>query len=226
MNDITLCITIGKRPDLLKKTLQSLFANTTFSKVIAVNDFGDQQTNEVFKNICPDGNLLSLDKKLGHHAAVDLMYKNVDTPYVFHCEDDWLFEKPIELVKIIETLKKNTWMSGICLRSLSDFTFSSNEAAKIIYETHNNLSFYRLDKMHEQWYGFTFNPHVASIDLWRKFSPLSSHKKERYISRTIRKAGLVICYLEDGGCLHIGEGRSVSLPRKNNFLHKLFKLLI
>ena len=224
MSDITLCLTIGNRPDLLKKTLQSLFENAHFSKVIAINDFGDQQTNEVFKNMCPDGKLLSLDKKLGHHAAVDFMYKNVDTPYVFHCEDDWLFEKSIDLVKIIETLKKNTWMSGICLRSLSDFTFSSNEADKIIYETHNGLNFYRLDKMHEQWHGFTFNPHVASIDLWRQFSPFSSYKKERHISRAIRKEELVMCYLEDGGCSHIGEDRSVSHPPRDNFFQKLFKI--
>lgn len=224
MRDVTLCLTIGNRPDLLKKTLNSLFANAHFHKVIAVNDFGDKQTNDVFKKMCPDGMLLSPDKKLGHHAAVDFMYKHIDTPYVFHCEDDWLFEKSIDLTGVIEILNKNKWMSGICFRNLLDFKISPRDFSSVVHESHDGMNFYRLDQLHDQWHGFTFNPHVASVDLWRKFGPFSFYKKERHISRAIRNQQLVMSYLQDGGCSHIGDDRSVSHPSKNNFLSKLFKL--
>lgn len=88
MNEITLCLTIGMRPELLRQTLQSLLNRLTFSHIIAINDFRDEATNRVFRGLCPQGQLISLKKQLGHHAAVDYMYQQVTTPYVMHCEDD------------------------------------------------------------------------------------------------------------------------------------------
>ena len=88
----TLCLTIGRRPELLRQTLESLFDQSpSFAHVIAINDFGDAPTNAVFKAMCPMGELVDLGRQVGHHAAVDAMYQRIQTPYVFHCEDDWLF---------------------------------------------------------------------------------------------------------------------------------------
>jgi hypothetical protein len=72
--DVDLCLTIGRRPTLLRQTLESLLPRANFKKIIAINDFRDEETNDVFKELCPNGILLNLDKQLGHHRAVDLMY--------------------------------------------------------------------------------------------------------------------------------------------------------
>ena len=74
-SDITLCITMGRRPELLKQTLESLFQFYTFENVIAVNDFGDEATSQVFKEICPHGQLLHLEQQQGHHQAVNRTVK-------------------------------------------------------------------------------------------------------------------------------------------------------
>jgi hypothetical protein len=213
MNDqVTLCITMGRRPQLLRKTLSTLLANARFDQVIAINDFRDAESNHVFQSICPEGRLISLNRQLGHHAAVDYMYKCISTPWVFHCEDDWLFQKPLDLDRLVGILKANSWMSGICMRQRADFELSLQDAKKVIFEHHDGLDFYRLDPVHDQWHGYTFNPHLASVDLWRAIGPFSGFRKERHISRHIRKQGRAMPYLVNGGCSHLGADDSVSYP--------------
>lgn len=89
---ITICLTIGRRPDLLRQTLESLSGLPPIP-VLAINDFGDAETSAVFKDFCPQGRLIQPGRHLGHHAAIDEMYSHVDTPYIFHGEDDWGFSR-------------------------------------------------------------------------------------------------------------------------------------
>lgn len=212
MNSVTLCITMGRRPDLLRQTLSTLLKHAQFDNIIAINDFRDDASNQVFKDLCPNGHLICLDRQLGHHAAVDYMYGLVKTPWVFHCEDDWLFEKPINLQQLISILAVEKSMSAICLRQQSDFYLKPEDDRKVLFESHGGLNFYRLDPIHEQWHGYTFNPHLAAVSLWRSVGPFSNFKKERHISRTIRKKGLIMPYWIDGGCTHLGANDSVSYP--------------
>jgi hypothetical protein len=224
MNSVTLCLTIGRRPNLLRQTLSALLNQTQFSNIIAINDFRDSDTNQVFKEICPDGHLISLDNQLGHHAAVDHMYRLVKTPWIFHCEDDWLFENPIELNDLIKVLESEKFISSICFRNKSDFSLKPEEDKKVITTSYCGLDFYRLDQIHDQWHGYTFNPHLTRIDLWQSIGPFSNFKKERHISRAIRKRGLAVHYLVDGGCSHLGADDSVSNPKI--FKKPLWKRLI
>ena len=213
MTAVTLCVTMGRRPELLAQTLSTLFQRAQFQHVIAINDFRDEPTNAVFKQLCPQGQLISLDHQLGHHGAVDLLYSQVKTPWVMHCEDDWSFTKDLNFGALANTLTQQPWMSGVCFRSLSDFEISTADQARIRYESHGGLEFYRLDPLHSQWHGYTFNPHFASIELWKRFGPFASFKKERHISRRVRQAGLIMPYLVNGGCVHLGDDQSVSYPK-------------
>lgn len=209
-SDITLCLTIGLRPDLLKQTLSSLSDNWRFGPVIAINDFRDEPTNQMFKELCPNGHLISLDQKLGHHRAVDHMYEHVRTPYVFHCEDDWNFDTPVQPHNLLDILKKNESISQVCVRKISDFNFSDHENSLISNVHDDNLDYFCLSQLHDQWHGYTFNPHIASLDIWRSLGGFSKFKKERHISRELRNRGLFTAYLNPGACFHIGELHSVS----------------
>jgi hypothetical protein len=44
----TLYLTIGRRPELLRQTHTSLLGVDHFAKVIGINDFRDQETNDMF----------------------------------------------------------------------------------------------------------------------------------------------------------------------------------
>ena len=72
--NLTLCLTIGRRPELLRQTLQSLLDKVEFADIIAINDFRDEETNQVFRELCPQGTLINLNEQVGHHKAVDTMY--------------------------------------------------------------------------------------------------------------------------------------------------------
>ena len=57
----------------------------------------------------------------------------------------------------------------------------------------------------------------------KKFTPPLLIERRAYIAH-YQKRKLVMYYLDDGGCSHIGEDFSVSHLPKKNFLYKLFKL--
>ncbi|WP_353237839.1 hypothetical protein [Limnohabitans sp.] len=209
-SDITLCLTIGLRPDLLRSSLASLLAHVHFEKVIAINDFRDEATNSVFRELCPQGQLVSLDRQLGHHAAVDHAYSLIETPYVFHSEDDWHFDSSIDLISAMDLLRENPELSQVCFRKIEDFAFSTEETARIVHFQRSGLNCVRLDGLHDQWHGYTFNPHLAAIETWRSVGGFSKFKKERHISRSLRRDGKYSAYMENGVCHHIGALLSVS----------------
>jgi hypothetical protein len=226
---IALCLTIGRRPELLRQTLESLLPRAEFTQIIAINDFRDEETNEVFRKLCPSGILISLDSQLGHHRAVDAMYEKVQTPYVLHCEDDWLFDHDLMIAESMQLLETRPEISTVCLRQYADFSHDPAVVAQTFTQSFDGISFRRLDRTHKQWHGYTFNPHIASIKLWKDMGGFAQFKKERHVSRTLRKLGQYVAYLEPGACHHIGELDSVSNPPREprsgfkNFFKKVFK---
>ncbi len=229
-SSIALCLTIGRRPELLRQTLESLLSRAEFKQIIAINDFRDEETNEVFRTLCPTGTLISLPEQLGHHRAVDAMYAKVQTPYVLHCEDDWVFDHDLKIAESIQLLHALPEISTVCLRQYADFSHDPAIAAQTFTQEFDDLTYRRLDRTHKQWHGYTFNPHIASIGLWKKTGPFAKFKKERHISRSLRKLGQYVAYLEPGACRHIGELDSVSNPPRRsgsgliNFIKKRFNL--
>lgn len=222
-SQITLCLTIGRRPELLEKTLRSLLPLFEFTEIIAINDFRDPPTNEAFRRVCPNGKLISLSAQVGHHAAVDCMYRQVSTPYVMHCEDDWEFTNPLDVAGAISLLRQKPEISQVCFRKVSDFHLSEEDLGKIDRGPMGDLKYARLDKIHPQWHGYTFNPHLASLELWRQLNGFSGFKKERHISRALRAKGRFTAYIEPGSCSHIGLDQSVSASAANPTGLNLFK---
>jgi len=222
-NEIDLCLTIGRRPSLLRQTLESLLPRANFKQIIAINDFRDEETNDVFNELCPAGILINLDEQVGHHRAVDLMYSKVISPYVLHCEDDWLFNSDLMLTESIQLLQRNKNIGSVCLRTIEDFNLNAQDKSKEVVQEIDGIKFSRLDGLHEQWHGYTFNPHVTSLSQWKTFGPYSAFKKERHISRKLRSAGTFVAYLQPGSCVHIGVDDSVSNPiKKSKFDFKSF----
>ncbi len=213
---ITLTLTIGRRPELLAQTLESLLPKAKFSDIIAINDFRDEETNAVFREYCPDGELIVPPHQLGHHRAVDLMYEKVRTPFIFHCEDDWLFDAQPDIGSAIMLLKERQDISSVCFRKTEDFQLDASEAARIPAVTVDGITYQRLDVLHGQWHGYTFNPHLTSIEYLRLIGGFSRFRKERHVSRHLRQLGRHVAYYEPGACHHIGHDDSVSNPAAGN----------
>lgn len=216
LENVTLCLTIGKRPLELQQTLASLLSYLPFEKIIAINDFGDKETNEIFLSCCPKGELINLQQNLGHHRAVDYMYQKVKTGYIFHCEDDWLFDNTFDITNALFVLENNPNISCIGVRKINDFVYNEQDRRKVQNIETNFGTYVRLDSLHDQWYGYSFNPHLTQKILWQRHAPFSQFKKERHISRFLRKQGYYMLYLQQGICHHIGH-QSVANPPKTTW---------
>lgn len=220
LTNVTLCLTIGKRPDELRASLNSLLSKVHFVHIIAINDFGDDETNQVFKEICPNGELINLGYNLGHHKAIDLMYSKVNTPYIFHSEDDWLFDDVPNFHSIIDLLESYDEIVSVCFRKIGDFPFNTGELDKIKYTHLNDIEIADLRPLHEQWYGYTFNPHLIKKSVCDEISTFANYKKERHISRIFRKQNKYVAYLKNGYCHHIGFD-SIANPPKTKLWQKV-----
>lgn len=203
---VTHCLTIGRRPDLLKQTLDSL-CGLSLIPALAINDFGDVETSEVFSSLCPEGHLVGPEYRLGHHAAVDELYSYVNTPFIFHNEDDWRFSRTNFLNDALLLLAAEPMISCVCLRDIREVQGAHAGGSSQIFER-AGVSFQRLDHCHDQWHGYTFNPHIARKDLWESLGGFSGFKKERHISRHLRAKGYFVAFLLPPACAHIGDGRS------------------
>lgn len=209
-NNITLCLTIGKRPQELTQSLTSLLHFVDFEHIIAINDFGDTATNDALLACCPNATLIDLGRNLGHHKAVDYMYSNVKTDYIFHSEDDWLFTAMPDLDSAKALLDKPA-VTSVGFRRIDDFIYDETARQKLTTLPAPFDDYVRADHLHDQWHGYTFNPHLAKKDLWQRYAPFAKFKKERHISRYLRKSGRYIVYQKHGVCHHIGHD-SVSRP--------------
>lgn len=212
---VTLCLTIGNRPEQLRQTLTSLLARASFDDVIAVNDFRDEPTNAAFRELCPGGQLVLMDEQVGHHRAVDAMYERIRTPYVFHCEDDWWFDAPCDL-DAAEALLQHPQASIVCFRKVTDALFDKPRHFKAKPFVHQGQKGLRLDHLNKHWHAFTFNPHLARLDLWKQLGNFSRFASEKEISQTLRAQGRYVVYADPGACHHIGDGVSVSGTNKKS----------
>lgn len=215
---------MGRRPALLSETLHSLAPLLSKIPVLAVNDFGDEESNEVFRRYCPHGCIVNPAARMGHHRAVDLMYNAVETDYVFHFEDDWHFDRCDFVEECQDLLTELPMASAICVRSASDFLEETQLSDIPTFSATSGTRYMRLDGIHAEWYGYTFNPHIAPKATWTNVGGFSGFRKERHISRTLRTKDRFVPYLASGACRHIGQSDSVTRSRPT-FTRKLKDML-
>ena len=94
--EITFVLTSCGRIDLLDKTLESFFKYNSykFKELFLVED---SVNKEVYKYIKKKWDkkldLIFNEKKKGQITSIVDTYKKVKTPYIFHCEDDWVYTR-------------------------------------------------------------------------------------------------------------------------------------
>lgn len=207
---ITICMTMGLRPDYLEQTIESLGPQLRLLPIVAINDFGDAPTNRMFDRLCPHGQRIDLGQRVGHHPAVDAMYAAVSTPYIFHIEDDWAFTRTDFLPEAIALLDEAPDLTSVCVRALDDMPIAPDRADRVQHDQIGGIAFARMTRVHMRWYGFSFNPHVIRRETWAGLGGYSGFGKEKDISRHMREAGRHVAYLEPPACHHIGAEHSIA----------------
>lgn len=92
--EVTLFITSCGRPNLLKTTLESFIKYNTYpiKQVILCEDSGIQGSVDFVKDILPYPiEFCYNNERIGQMKTIEKYIKLVETPYVFHLEDDYAF---------------------------------------------------------------------------------------------------------------------------------------
>ncbi|WP_237387059.1 glycosyltransferase family A protein [Xenorhabdus sp. Sc-CR9] len=211
-SDVTIVITSCGRFELLENTIQSLDKNNTYpiGKVIITEDSGNKKIVEVIpEHWKPHCEIIINNPKVGQIKSIDLAYSKVETQYIFHCEDDWLFyrDRFIEDSRLL--LEKNHDILQVWLR---DF----EKDIKINYPFHYpsnpqsvcGVDFSILESNDEVWKGFSFNPGLRRKSDYLRIAPYYVGKDfgeaEAHISKLYYDMGMYAVLLKNSATEHIG----------------------
>lgn len=221
-DEVSVVVTSCGRQDLLERTLDSFFHYNTYPirEVIVIED-GDGARNRPLVAKYQDRPIrwLATGTQRGQIAAIDAAYAEVDTEYIFHCEDDWQFIGSGFIEESLAILRSNDEILQVWIRALDD----TNGHPVLDYSfTVGDVPYQILQPVGYYWHGFSFNPGLRRRSEYRLIGqyggvdPEGSKRSldvESAIGTFYRDRGFVAAILADGAgegyVRHIGEDRHV-----------------
>ena len=229
-SDVSLVITSCGRQDLLERTLASFIAHNTYpiSQTIIIED-GPAERNALLRQKFGDKSFTWLEtgRRVGQIAAIDEAYQHVESPLIFHCEDDWEFHAPGFIEKSLTILERRPEILHVSVRALGDTNGYPVLQEKFFEE--GIPFFFAADSFHTPatgvWHGFSFNPSLRRMKEYRllgSFSNLDPDRNkqawevERAASVFFYERGFRAAIIADnegrGYVRHIGQDRQVAPP--------------
>jgi len=220
---ITMCVTACGRHDLLQKTLDSFFKLATGHelRVLVSEDMGTpDQCEGLIARYGPRITVFRNEPRLGQVGAIDMLYARVQTPYVFHCEDDWLFENNAHfLEESIDVLEYDQLVHQVWLREHNGKSCVGHPLGDVS-KTPKAAQYRRVELRGDGWCGFSWNPGLRRMTDYRRmfpdgFSAFKRHRDpagpyensgevERRCSVHAQRLGYRAAILEHPTCRHIG----------------------
>jgi hypothetical protein len=225
MDDITICLTSCGRFDLLEKTISSLVSYWDGKPPAAFLIHED--SGQVPAALAIELNrFLSWHWKIdakwtyshykGQIHAIDKLYCQVQTPYIFHCEDDWEFYQEGFVKDSLEVLKHDKDIYTVWLRHPSDR--NGHPVLNGVRQTINNVRFQEMAVGYRRkWHGMTWNPGLRRLSDYRmaghfeefcQWNPSNHVESEEQFNQHYRKLGFKAATLCRGFIRHIGNHNS------------------
>jgi hypothetical protein len=216
MNDkITVTLTHFKRLDLLKETLISFFSTNRYEidQFLIIDDSGEKYYSDEIKKLYSNfATIIVNNENIGQRRSIDKLIQACNNEYIFHLEEDWLFDS--QQINYIEDslliLKNNLDIHQVHVRHRNDF----NQPTVGDIQYTNNIGYKFLDdNWRDCWTGFSFNPGLRrKSDIVKMFpNGLSEFKDEMQASIHTKKFNYKAVLLEKTVCKHIGYGRQTQL---------------
>lgn len=226
---VTFSITTCKRLDLFKKTMNS-FLNCCLDtyridKWLCVDDNSSEEDREEMKRLYPFFEFIFKGpEQKGHVASMNIIRERVQTPYLFHIEDDWqFFIKRNYISDCLEVLGQNerygqcllnkNYMETIKDRHLIGGEFKTTQTGLryYIHEHYTDQNEFRKKRGNgiscSYWPHFSFRPSLHRMSVWRllgSFPDTTAHFEMKY-AELYKSKGFVSTFLEDIYCFHIGR---------------------
>ncbi|WP_114010798.1 glycosyltransferase [Cohaesibacter intestini] len=212
---VTLCITSCGRKDLLARTIDSFVPShkNSLSTMLVIDDANSSEVKSWIEQNYPDIDVILNGSQLGQMKSIDKLYARVDTEFIFHGEDDWLFNEEDTIPSCMKVMHAEPDVSVVCVRKISDLQqrFQDNCVRKEVDGV--SYALMPLD-IHPEWLSFSFNPGLTRRSLWKKYGPYAKYVTEERISIVMKRDGLMVAFLDPGSCHHIGGGQHVDDPEQ------------
>lgn len=218
MKPITFTITSCNRLDLLEKTINSFLKLNTYpiDEFIMSDDSGDDNINEILNIKFGDKfKIIKNNPRLGLSKSLDNLFTQSKNEYIFHCEDDWLFNENSDFIlNSLDILEENPNIHQVYIRHRYDYSHPINSDVK--YTT--KLTPYRLLSQNynvsstHNWNGYSWNPGLRRKSDYLKMFPegISKFGDEYDCSKHTKQFNYLSVTLENTSCYHIGNDRTLN----------------
>jgi hypothetical protein len=211
MSDVTLVLTSCGRFDLLDKTIQSISPSiiSSLSNKIIIDDSGREDAKTYFSKYGDDWNIIINDENIGQPRSVDKAYSQVDSEYIFHCEDDWLFDPSFSLQDCVDILNYESNSLQVTFRKDCPHPVDPQ-----VRSTPKGVDYQlKVPGWNSEWYGFTYNPSVFRKSAYDSLGKYQGFR-EQDISRFYYDKGFFTYALTKKYVEHIGWGRGTQSHKK------------
>ncbi len=225
MQPYTVALTSCGRFDLLEQTLLSLLPRLDgpCKRLIIGEDSGDSGIYNVIDRLQPSSLQIQVilnPSKMGITRNIDRIYSEVETEWIFHCEDDWEFYRGGFINESFEIMRDES-ISSVNLREILDFVPGFWKSAG------NGKYYITNDTGAGKYVGLHFNPGLRRMRDYRQIGPyeyLVPYCKEKDVSKAYFAAGKRMALLKQAAVRHIGEGRRVGETK--NFVDTISRKII
>ncbi len=209
-DDVTICITSCGRLDLLERTLSSFRAYNLGGTYLLSEDSTNPEIINKVSETYPEMKVLSGPDRLGLMGSIDRLYSAVETPYIFHLEDDWTFDGPIHWEAAKACLETRPDVANVSLRAFDEIKDKFRRASDPIQIHGQEFRIMRANA-HPEFFGWSSNPGLIHKDLYKAYAPFARLMHDQ-MSGLIKNEGRTLAYLLPGVGRHIGQGRNVTDP--------------
>lgn len=206
-------LTAGRR-QYLERTLAS-FSERVSGDVcerIIQDDSGDPEFGVWLKQTYGDEwEIITTSGKLGFTKAIRAIWQVIrgrtGAPYIFHLEEDFVFDRDVDLNQMIEVLRGDEHLAQVALLR-GPFYEPELEAGGIIEQDPGAYTKREGYLEHSKY--FTTNPCLYKRTLIRKYHWPAARNSEVHYTRNLVRRGYRFAYLGDGTpyVSHIGEERT------------------
>ncbi len=207
------------RTKLLDKTLKSFFKynNYHIKDFFLVEDSVNNLIYEEVKKKWKDKvKIFCNKKKLGQIKSIVDIYKKIRTPYVFHCEDDWIYTREKFIEDSLEILKTDSKIIQVWLESKESASrLDIFEYGPLKYTKKNKIGFRKVTcKDGWEWGYFSFRPGVKRMSDYNLIGGYDKFKNELDIGVKYKKLGFYTVIIEKPAVIDIGDDHHVSDPTR------------
>jgi len=219
---VSVVITSFNRFDLLQRTIDSFNQYNTYpiDKFIIIEDSGDLEMKRKIEHYLngkeENYKLIFNETNQGLVESIDIAYSQVETPYVFHSEDDYEYFREGFVERSLEVLEHDPLVMQVWLRSLDD-TVDMPVEPEILKS--GDVPYHLIGHcINNWWHGFCFQCGLRKMSAYSRIKPftqwspptdfLSQH--ECKIGQAYYALGYRAAILPEGYAKHTGQFRSTA----------------